>query len=100
MAGVQLSAGSNLRPPAQGLALTRAESSPSEARKQRWTAADLRYSTCERLILPLIDADLTDPRIVTLLQSKTARYNASGEPPGCPGLVSCGCCRHSWALLP
>eukprot|EP00208_Stichococcus_sp_RCC1054_P006497 CAMPEP_0206148704 /NCGR_PEP_ID=MMETSP1473-20131121/37389_1 /ASSEMBLY_ACC=CAM_ASM_001109 /TAXON_ID=1461547 /ORGANISM="Stichococcus sp, Strain RCC1054" /LENGTH=1295 /DNA_ID=CAMNT_0053546125 /DNA_START=128 /DNA_END=4016 /DNA_ORIENTATION=- len=65
----------------QALALTRAESSPSPARRDRWTTADLRYAGCERLILPLIDSDLADPLIVSLLQSKPARYNASGGQP-------------------
>lgn len=70
----------------QRIALMRAESSPTAARRQRWTAADLRYAGCERLILPLIDEDLSDPAIADLLRATSNTYpprlHDNGATPG------------------
>lgn len=73
----------------QGIALMRAEASPTATRRQRWTAADLRYAGCKRLILPLIDEDLSDPITVELLHvvstpsiTNSARHPNNGVSPG------------------
>lgn len=42
----------------------RAETTPHALRRKQWLTADLRYGGCERHLLPLIDADLSDPVMV------------------------------------
>jgi hypothetical protein len=49
----------------QALAGVRAETTPHPARREAWLMADLRYGGCERHLLPLVDADLADPALVS-----------------------------------
>ena len=62
----------------QALAGVRAETTPHPARREAWLTADLRYGGCERHLLPLVDADLADPVLVSghtilrVLQSSTS----------------------------
>lgn len=51
----------------QALAGVRAETTPHAARREAWLTADLRYGGCERHLLPLVDADLSDPALVSHL---------------------------------